>query len=124
MSVEVLVVDEDEEVLSLTETFLSRQDGLSVSTEMDPERATQRVVDSEFDAVVSDFSMPKVDGLELCRRLRDAGTDVPFFLFTGREKADIEPSAEKEHVTGFVRKGTGSDQYETLAELIHKAVDR
>lgn len=122
MEVEVLVVDEEADVLEITETFLGRQDGLSVSTEMDPERAVERVLDGEFEAVVSDFSMPKLDGLELCRRIRDGGVDVPFFLFTGRGEADIDDSAGKECVTAFVQKGTGTDQYEALAEHIRDAV--
>ena len=122
MAIEVLVVDEEEDVLDITETFLGRQDGLSVSTEKDPERAAERVIDGECEAVVSDLSMPKLDGLELCQRIRDGGIDVPFFLFTGRDEADIGDSPGKDCVTAFVRKGTGTDQYDVLGEYIRDAV--
>ena len=118
MTVEVLVVDEEEDVLDITGTFLARQDGLAVSTESDPERAAERVIDGEFDAVVSDLSMPDLDGLELCQRIVDAGRDVPFVLFTGRDEVDIPDAPGKECVNAFVRKGTGVEQYETLAEHI------
>jgi|AntDeeMinimDraft_5_1070356.scaffolds.fasta_scaffold00193_14 CheY-like chemotaxis protein len=122
MAIDVLVVDEEVDVLDITETFLGRQDGLAVSAEMDPERAAERVIDGEFDAVVSDLTMPDLDGLELCQRVRDAGRDVPFFLFTGRDESEIDDSPGKACVTGFVRKGTGTEQYETLAENIRNAV--
>jgi len=122
MAIEVLVVDEEADVLEITETFLGRQDGLSVSSEMDPERAAERIIDGECDAVVSDLTMPDLDGFELCQRVREAGRDVPFFLFTGRDESEIDDSQGKECVTGFVRKGTGTEQYETLAENIRDAV--
>ena len=122
MPIEVLVVDEEADVLDITGTFLGRQDGLSVSTEMNPERAAEQVIAGQYDAVVSDLSMPELDGLELCRRVRDSGVDVPFFLFTGRDEADIADEQAKECVTAFVRKGTGTDQYEELADYIRDAV--
>lgn len=118
MNVEVLVVDEDEDVLEITQTFLGRQDGLSVSTESDPTRAADRIIDGEFDAVVSDLTMPKLDGFALCRKVRDAGSDVPFLLFTGRDIPDVADAEDADCVTAFVRKGTGTDQYESLAEDI------
>lgn len=121
MSIEVLVVDEDEAVLAITETFLGRQEDLSVTGETDPERALRRVLDGEFEAVVSDLSMPELDGLELCERMRAADVDVPFLLFTGRDEVEFDDQA-KACVSAFVRKGTGLDQYETLAEHIHDEI--
>ena len=105
------------------QAFLGREAGLSISTENDPERAFERVVDGEFDAVVSDLAMPRLDGLTLCRRLREAGSDVPFLLFTGRAEAEVPDVAGKECVTAFVRKGGTMDQYEELAAHIRDALD-
>lgn len=122
MGIEVLVVDEEKDVLDITETFLGRQEGLTVSAEGDPERAAERVIDGEFDAVVSDLSMPGLDGLELCQRIREAGRDVTFLLFTGRDETDVTDSEAKACVTAFVRKGTGIEQYETLADHIRDGV--
>ncbi len=122
MSIDVLVVDEEEDVLDITATFLGREDGLDVSTETDPQRALERVVDGEFEAVVSDLMMPGLTGFELCQAIREAGSDVPVLLFTGRDEADVPDSEGKECVAAFVTKGTGTDQYETLAEYVRDAV--
>lgn len=123
MTVDVLLVDEDTDVLEVSATFLGRQEGLSVSTESDPERALERVRDENVDAVVSDLGMPKLDGIELCQRIRDRGGDIPFFLFSGRESDTIREAAQSGQVTGFVQKGTGMDQYETLGTQIREATD-
>lgn len=117
------MVDEDEDILEVTETFLGRADGLSVSVEVDPQRALDRVVDGEFDAVVSDLKMPKLDGLELCRGIRDAGVDVPFFLFSGLDESEIMAADGSDCVTAVVQKGTGTDQYGRLASHVRDALD-
>lgn len=121
MAIDVVVVDEDRDVLEVIEAFLAREDGLSVATEADPERALERITAGEFDAVVSDLTMPKLDGLELAERSQDAVGDIPFFLFTGRGPEDIE-GYESAPITGHLQKGTGTEQYETLATMIREAV--
>ncbi len=121
MAIEVLIVDEDEDVLEVTEAFLGRHDDLAVATETDPEAARSAVRDGAYDAVVSDLTMPGLDGLALCREIREARPELPFFLFTGREESDID--GDLGPVTAVVRKSTGTDQYDDLAERIRAAVD-
>ena len=121
MAIEVLIVDEDEDVLDITEAFLGRQDGLSVATEKDPESALERVTSAEFDAVVSDLTMPKLDGLELCEKLRESHPGIPFLVFTGREEGNID-RPDVSCPTGYVKKSTGTEQYEELADRIRSAL--
>lgn len=122
MAIEVLIVDEDEDVLDITGTFLDRQEDLSVSTETDPTVALDRVLDGECDAVVSDLTMPELDGIELCQRIREAGRDVPFLLFTGRDEDDVAELEGADCLTAVVRKSTGTDQYDRLAEYVRNAI--
>ncbi|WP_225334753.1 response regulator [Halomicrobium urmianum] len=120
MTIEVLIVDEDRDVLEVTEAFLGRHDDLAVATETDPEAALSAVRDGEYDAVVSDLTMPGLDGLALCREIRESRPELPFFLFTGREESDIDGDVDP--VTAVVRKSTGTDQYDDLAERIRAAI--
>jgi CheY-like chemotaxis protein len=123
MTLDVLVVDEDEDVLAVTEAFLQRQDGIAVQTEADPERALERLLDGEGDAVVSDLGMPALGGLELCQRLREAGRDIPFVIFSGRETDEITAQDDADQLTGVVQKRTGEGQYEELAAMVREAAD-
>jgi DNA-binding NtrC family response regulator len=120
MAIHVLLVDEDLDVLDVTEAFLGREDDLAVSTEPDPTRAVERVGEDGIDAVVTDLTMPKLDGFELASAVDDRYEDVPVFIFTGRDPRDLDDEAGV--VTGFVRKGAGTDQYERLAEQVREAV--
>jgi CheY-like chemotaxis protein len=121
MSIEVLLVDEDRDVLDIVETFLGQEDDLDVTSEADPEQALEMAVGGDYDVVVSDFKMPGLNGLELCSAIRNRNGELPFLLFSAREPEDVQPAAAEAGVTGFVQKGTGTEQYTELAERIRAA---
>ncbi|WP_340101793.1 response regulator [Salinibaculum salinum] len=121
--IRVLVVDEDEDVLELTETFLEREaDALSVLTEPRASAAVDRVTDGDIDCVVSDYRMPEMDGLELFEAVRERDGDLPFFLLTAAADEKTLDRAESAGVTGFIQKGAGTDHYTDLADRIVDAV--
>ncbi|WP_135304460.1 response regulator [Haloarcula amylovorans] len=122
MTVEVLVVDEDRDVLEIVGTFLAREDDLEVTMEADPETALEMALSGEYAAVVSDYKMPKLDGIELCTAIREHDGTLPFLLFSAREPEDVQPEAEEAGVTGFVQKGTGTEQYDVLADRVRESV--
>lgn len=122
MSIEVLLVDEDTDVLEIVQTFLEQEDDLDVTSESDPEAALEMAVADSYDVVVSDYTMPHLDGLELCSAIRDRAGPIPFVLFSAREPSDIEAAADEAGVTDIVQKGTGTEQYTELASKIREAV--
>lgn len=122
-SIRVLLVDEDASVLELTETFLEREDdAIDVSTATSVSEALETVEETEFDAVVSDYRMPETDGISLAATVRDRQPDLPFFLFTGRSGPELEAEIDDAGLDGYVRKGTGTEQYADLAERIRETV--
>lgn len=122
MSIEVLLVDEDRDVLEIVATFLGQEDGIAVTTRVDPEAALDDALSGEFDAVVSDYKMPRMSGVELCAAIREDGETMPFLLFSAREPESVQPEADDAGVTEFVQKGTGTEQYGALADHIRDAV--
>jgi len=80
----VLVVDDDAAVRdSLARTL--RFEGHEVDTARDGQEALERVRDAEPDAMILDVSMPTMDGLEACRRLRADGVLLPILMVTARD---------------------------------------
>jgi two-component system response regulator MprA len=80
----VLVVDDDTAVRdSLARTL--RFEGHEVATARDGQEALEAVDADEPDAVILDVSMPKLDGLETCRRLRAEGRVLPVLMLTARD---------------------------------------
>src|ERR671931_726713 len=79
----ILLVDDEESVQKLL-TYPLEREGFRVVQARDGEEALDRFADSSIDLVVLDLMLPKVDGLEVCRRLR-ARSMVPIIMLTARD---------------------------------------
>jgi DNA-binding response OmpR family regulator len=79
--VRVLVVEDDPDLLDLLAHMLRRQ-GHVVVTAADGEQALARWAAERFDLVLLDLMLPKVDGFEVCRRIRQE-SDTPIIVLTG-----------------------------------------
>ncbi len=97
----LLVVDDDDNLLRMLRRGLGFA-GYSVRVAPDGEAALRLVLEEEPDLIVLDIMLPEpVDGLEIARRLRAGGSDVPLLMLTAREKL-----ADK--MAGFA---SGADDY-------------
>jgi DNA-binding response OmpR family regulator len=78
----ILLVDDERAILTLL-SYPLRKDGYEVVQAADGGEALSRFAESRFDLVVLDVMMPKLDGLEVCRRLR-AQSSVPIIMLTAK----------------------------------------
>jgi DNA-binding response OmpR family regulator len=81
--VKVLIVDDDADLLDLT-GYALRREGFSVVQALDGEQAMQRWEREEPDLVLLDANMPKLNGFEVCRRIRQSST-TPVIMLTARD---------------------------------------
>ena len=96
----ILVVDDEPAVREAVERAL-RLDGYDVQLAGDGGEALERLDERAPDAVVLDVLMPRVDGLELCRRMRLRGDRTPVLMLTARD-------AVRDRVAGL---DAGADDY-------------
>ncbi|MFL5867637.1 MAG: response regulator transcription factor [Thermoleophilaceae bacterium] len=82
-SARVLVVEDDVDIAGVLRRSLDK-DGYDVRVAGDGEAALEQAAVFEPDAVVLDLGLPKLDGVEVCRRLRADG-DVPILVLTARD---------------------------------------
>jgi len=83
----VLVVDDEPAVRRALERAL-RLDRYDVTLAADGEQALDALASAPADAVILDVAMPGVDGLEVCRRMRQAGDRTPVLMLTARDAID------------------------------------
>jgi two-component system, OmpR family, response regulator MprA len=83
----VLIVDDEPAVRSALDRAL-RLDRYEVELAGDGREALDRLAETRLDAVVLDVMMPGIDGLEVCRRLREAGDRTPVLMLTARDAVD------------------------------------
>jgi DNA-binding response OmpR family regulator len=79
----ILLVDDEDSVQKLL-TYPLERDGFRVVGARDGEEALQRFAEEPIDLVVLDLMLPKLDGLEVCKRLRASST-VPIIMLTARD---------------------------------------
>ena len=96
----VLVVDDEPAVRRALERALSL-DNYDVELAADGQEALDALAASPADAVVLDVMMPRIDGLEVARRMRHAGDRTPILMLTARDAID-------DRVTGL---DVGADDY-------------
>ncbi|MBF6145634.1 DNA-binding response regulator [Nocardia sp. 852002-20019_SCH5090214] len=96
----ILVVDDDRAVRESLRRSLTFN-GYSVELAVDGVDALEKVSASRPDALVLDVMMPRLDGLEVCRRLRSTGDDLPILVLTARDSVS-------ERVAGL---DAGADDY-------------
>ena len=82
--VRVLVVEDDEEIAQVLQRSL-RMDGYDVKVAADGVRALEEAHAYLPDIVVLDLGLPRLDGIDVARRLRDGGDDVPILILTARD---------------------------------------
>src|SRR5690349_9235469 len=83
----ILVVDDELEVRDALRLALELED-YEVVDAADGVDALGTLEDTRVDALLLDVSMPRMDGLEVCRRLRADGSRVPILMLTAREAVD------------------------------------
>jgi two-component system, OmpR family, response regulator MprA len=83
----VLVVDDEPAVRRALERAL-RLEAYDVELAADGEEALDALARSPADAVILDVLMPRLDGLEVCRRMRKAGDHTPILMLTARDAID------------------------------------
>jgi len=81
----ILVVDDEPAVREALERIL-RLDGFEVALACDGREAVRSQVAAPADAVLLDVLMPGLDGLEVCRRMRDTGDRTPVLMLTARDQ--------------------------------------
>ncbi len=98
----ILVVDDERPILTLLEYNL-KQAGYEVITAADGEEGLQKAEAENPDLIVLDLMLPKMDGMDVCRTLRQRGVETPIIMLTAK-------SDELEKILGLE---LGADDYMT-----------
>jgi PAS domain S-box-containing protein len=118
----ILIVDDSADTVDMLRR-LFEMDGASVATASGAEAALKIAADEDFDAILSDISMPGVDGFEFVRRLREIARhqDVPVLAITGFGRAE---DVERASAEGFFSHVTKPIDVNNLVELLRSLPTR
>ncbi|MCR4686877.1 MAG: response regulator transcription factor [Lachnospiraceae bacterium] len=101
MGIRILVVD-DEKLIVKGLSFSLMQEKWEVDTAYDGEEALEKALNNEYNVILLDVMLPKLDGIEVCKKIREV-SDVPIIMLTAKaDDADV--------IMGL---DTGADDYIT-----------
>jgi len=86
-SVRVLLIEDEPHAARVLAKGL-REHAYAVDVAGDGEAALFQAGTSDYDALILDLMLPRVDGLSVCRSIRDAGSDVPILMLTARDSVE------------------------------------
>lgn len=123
--ISVLYVDDETGLLELGKVFLEDQGGIQVDTAPSAQKALDLIAGHRYDAVVSDFQMPDMDGIEFLRYIRTHAGNLPVILFTGKGREDVVIDAINNGADYYIQKGGEPEaKFAELREKINLAVER
>ncbi|WP_440949922.1 PAS domain S-box protein [Methanosphaerula subterraneus] len=121
----LLYVDDEPGLLDIGRLFLEESGEFSVVTIDSASAALDLLRQEAFDAIISDYQMPEMDGIGLLKEVRSKDSDIPFILFTGRGREDVVIEAINCGVDFYVQKGGDiRAQFADLAHKIKRAIER
>ncbi|HDS63724.1 MAG TPA: response regulator [Methanofollis liminatans] len=121
----LLIVDDEPSLGEICQIFLEEMGGFSCETVTSGAEALERVATSPYDAIVSDYQMPGMNGIELLKEIRGGGMDLPFIIFTGKGREAVVIEALNSGADFYLQKGGDPEAlFIELASKIRQAVQR
>ncbi|MFA4862010.1 response regulator [Methanoregula sp.] len=123
--ISVLYVDDDPALRDIGKLFLEMIGNFSVETCNSGPEALERLEQVSYHAVLSDYDMPEMNGIQFLKEVRSRYPTLPFVIFTGRGREDVVVDALNNGVDFYLQKGgEPKSQFAELSHKIRSAVQR
>jgi PAS domain S-box-containing protein len=121
--IHVLCVDDEPDVLELGKVLLEKRNEFSVDTALSAPAALEILSRKTYDAIVADYQMPEMNGIDFLKKVRDSDKTVPFILFTGRGREEVVIEALNNGADFYLQKGSVlQTEYVELSHVIRQTV--
>ncbi|MDD1675916.1 MAG: PAS domain S-box protein [Methanomicrobiales archaeon] len=121
--ISILYVDSEPALVQLAATYLGRSPEMGVDTALSVTSALTLLERHPYDAIVSDYFLPDMDGIAFLKTLRVRGDETPFILFTGRGREEVVIEALNRGATFYLQKGGDPrPQFAELGHMVSQAV--
>ena len=117
----IYIVDDDSLSAKVMSALLS-ESGHDVSSTTDAASAFDKILDAKPDCVICDLMMPEVDGLNLCKRIRETQdlAGITFIMVSAKAYEFDQKRAFEFGADGYIRKPLNT---ETFADLVNRILD-
>ncbi len=121
--IRVLYVDNEPALLDVCQCYLERDPEFEIEIETSGITALSRICWDSYDAIVSDYDMPGMNGIEFLHSVREKNPSIPFIIFSSKGREELIIQSLNEGADFYVQKGADiRAQYAELAHKIRQAV--
>ena len=122
-TISILCVDDEPLFLDAFSQKLGQEDGFSIVSVSNAAEALRSIESSHFDAIVSDYAMPEMDGLALLREIRARGYKTVFVMMTAKRLAHIAIDSINAGADYYFQKGANvAEDFPKLVDFIRNTV--
>ncbi len=112
----ILVVDDDQTLLKFFKIHLNKFFSRVIVVK-NAKEAVEMLKEKEVDLVISDIRMPRTDGIQLMKKVRNVDSSIPVMLISGAMLTAEQENVTEEVADGFLRKPFSVDELHGLIEV-------
>jgi len=114
----ILIVDDDEFIGESLRDIFGEIGSYYAEVAYDPFEGLEKLKNDNFDIVLSDILMPKMDGIEFLKKIKEMDPTLPVVMITGFPTVDVAIKAMKEGASDFITKPFRFNQIKIIAEKL------
>ena len=119
-SVRILIVDDDKAICDFMQSLLEK-DGFVVKTLSDSTLVEDEVRQGDYHVLILDLMMPKMDGIEVLKKIRTIDSDIAVVIFTAHPNLDSAVASMKLDAVDYIKKPFNVDEFrDVLARVMKK----
>ena len=123
--ISILYVDDEEMFLEIAKEYLERSGDLAIDTANSGYAAMEKLESGSYEAIISDYQMPVLTGIDLLKYIRRKDPQIPFLLFTGRGREEVAIEALNNGADFYLQKDCHfRSQFAQLEHEIREAIRR
>src|SRR6186713_3607393 len=116
-SVRILIVDDDKAICDYMQTLLEK-DGFTVKTMSDPTLVEDEVRQGDYHVMILDLMMPKLDGIEVLKKIRAIDKDIAVVIFTAHPNLDSAIASMKLDAVDYLKKPFNVDEFREVLDRV------
>ena len=118
-SVRILIVDDDKEIRDFMQSLLEK-DGFIVKTLGDPTLVEDEIRQGDYHVMILDLMMPKMDGIEVLKKIRAIDSDIAVVIFTAHPNLDSAVASMKLDAVDYIKKPFNVDEFRDVLSRVMK----
>ena len=118
-SVRILIVDDDKEIRDFMQSLLEK-DGFIVKTIGDSTLVEDEIRQGDYHVMILDLMMPKLDGIEVLKKIRAIDSDIAVIIFTAHPNLDSAVASMKLDAVDYIKKPFNVDEFRDVLSRVMK----